>query len=137
MRGRFVRATEVQAPATNNLPSAQRDVRAARREARNPEAQPPRLAGEFTLNGNVNLDLDARNLVAPLENMAAHRYDLALTLRGGEYSTEAATGLRNVTLDLAWQTGPGAPRTAQNVRWTLAAAGRNQRNARSSSRLAA
>jgi hypothetical protein len=34
----------------------QRDVRAARREARNPEAQPPRLAGEFTLNGNVNLD---------------------------------------------------------------------------------
>jgi hypothetical protein len=49
-------------------------------------------------------------------------YDLALTLRGGEYSTEAASGLRNVTLDLAWQTGPGAPRTAQNVRWTLAAA---------------
>ncbi|HEX8235435.1 MAG TPA: translocation/assembly module TamB domain-containing protein [Abditibacteriaceae bacterium] len=132
LRGRFVRATEVRAPATNNLPSAQRDTRAAQREARNPTAQPPRLAGEFALNGNINLDLDARNLLAPVENMAAHRYDLALTLRGGEYSTQATSGLRNVSLDMSWQTGAGAPRSAQNVRWTLSAAGRNLRNARSS-----
>jgi autotransporter translocation and assembly factor TamB len=132
LRGRFVRSTEVSAPATNNLPSAQRDARAARREARNPEAQPPRLAGEFALNGNVNLDLDARNLLAPLQNMAAHRYDLVLTLRGGEYSTQAASGLRNVSLDMAWQTGTGAPRTSQNVRWALTAAGSSLRNARAS-----
>ena len=124
VRGRLVEAGQVRAASTNNLPAAERDARAARRAARRTDVEkPPHLAGAFSLGGNVQLDLDSRNFAAPGQSLSAHRYDLKLALQNGEYSTAQFSGLKNVALDVVLQTAAGAPRTSQNLFWTLNANG--------------
>ncbi len=124
LRGRLASAADIRATATNNPPASARDPRAARRVARQTETKAARIAGAFGLSGSVALDLDPQNFVTPGLSLAAHRYDLNLELKGGEYSSENFSGLRDVALQAAWKTGAGEARRAQNLRWNLSAAGR-------------
>lgn len=124
LRGHFAPVGEIEAPATNNLPAALRDTRAARRAIVSPNRKAPRVAGDFALDGSVALDLNPDNFIVPGASLAAHRYDLHLALNGGRFSDETFSGLRNVALRLDWKTGQGAPRQAQNLHWNLSAQGR-------------
>ena len=127
LRGVVERANDVRATSTGNAPAAQRDVRAARREAsaRLRGVETPELAGEFDIDGDIELDLEPRRVALGGLRLASHRYNLAMTLKNGAIFSTTYSGLRDIAIDANWKTGDGDPRRAQVVNWTLNARGRN------------
>ena len=125
LRGVIERAEEVRATSTGNAPAAERDPRAARREssARIRGVDSPQLAGDFDIDGDIELDLEPRRVALGGLRLASHRYNLAMTLKNGAIFSTTYSGLRDVALDAKWKTGDGDPRRAQVVNWTLNARG--------------
>ncbi len=84
----------------------------------------PDLGGNFTLNGDVLLNLGGGDASSAGSRLPLHRYNLDFTLRNGAFGSALLSGLRDISLDAAWKTGDGAPQNAQMVSWKLIAKGR-------------
>lgn len=118
LSGKLVPADSVRAPTTGNEGTPARQERDAIRPSKDP---PPRLAGDFNLQGAVVLDLEPQTWREPRMAFAAHRYDLKMNLTNGRYATEVFSGARDVQLLASWKTTGANARQGQNVQWALMA----------------
>jgi len=118
LSGKLVPADSVKAPTTGNEGTPARQERDARRPSKNP---PPRLTGDFNLQGAVVLDLEPETWREPRLAFAAHRYDLRMNLINGSYATDAISGVRDLQLLASWKTGGTNARQGQNIQWALLA----------------
>jgi hypothetical protein len=116
LRGELANASQVEGTKTGNLPAAER-------ANRNTVEKGLSASGTFALNGTIGLKFDAANFVSPARFVAAQRYDLSFNVSKGTFSRRDISGVRDLSLDLAWKTGTGAEETAQRVSWQFAGAG--------------
>jgi len=118
--GELVSASRIDAPKTGNRPKSTFIVL--------PGGE-PFLEGTFQINGKVALDMSALHLAAVRRNLADHRYDLQLMLRGASFINDGVSGLRDINLAMLWKTGDEDPALQQNVRWMMNAKGVNKKGA--------
>jgi hypothetical protein len=118
LRGRLVSASAIDAPKTGNRPQS---------TFISLPGGEPFLDGNFQVNGNVALDMNALHLTTVRRDLAAHKYDLQMMLQDASFVNNGISGVRHVNLAMLWKTGSEDPALQQNVRWIMNANGVNNK----------